>query len=71
MGAYFWGYMLTQIPGGIAADWFGGRLVIGISLALSAIVTMLIPIAANLSFWAVFILRFTIGVLGVRLIALD
>lgn len=56
--------MLTQIPGGILADWIGGRLVIGIALVLSAAATMLIPFAANLSFWAVFIMRFGIGIFG-------
>lgn len=61
LSAFFWGYVITQIPGGILADWIGGRYVIGAALALSAFATLFIPIAAEHSFYAVCGLRFIIG----------
>lgn len=61
LGSFFYGYVLTQIPGGILADWVGGRHVIGFALALSAFATLFIPLAAEHSFYAVCGLRFIIG----------
>lgn len=48
------------------AERFGGRSVVGWSLASSAVLTAGIPVAANW-FWAVFALRFLTGVSGVCL----
>lgn len=62
LGAYFWGYILTQIPGGILSDWLGGRVIIGLALGLSGIATAFIPFSAKIfSFGAVFVMRFLIG----------
>lgn len=49
------------------AERFGGRAVVGWSLASSALLTAGVPLAASLSFWAVFVLRFLTGVAGVSL----
>lgn len=65
LGAYFWGYLITQIPGGILSEWFGARHVIGLSTGFSAIATLLTPASAQLSFWAVFLMRMLTGALGV------
>lgn len=67
LGAYFWGYLLTTLPGGILAEWCGGRAVVGYSIGASAIVTALIPFGAQLSFWAVYALRALTGFLGVNI----
>ena len=40
MSAFFFGYLLTQLPGGILADRFGTRIVVLVSLALMGIFTI-------------------------------
>lgn len=65
LGAYFWGYLLTSLPGGMLAEWIGGRTVVGVSMALSAILTALIPFSASISVWAVYGVRVATGILGV------
>uniref|UniRef100_A0A1B0G4N9 Uncharacterized protein n=1 Tax=Glossina morsitans morsitans TaxID=37546 RepID=A0A1B0G4N9_GLOMM len=61
LGAYFYGYMLTSIPGGILAENFGGTRVLGYSFLLTGVLTALTPAAAALNKWAVFTLRFSQG----------
>lgn len=68
LGSYFWGYLFTALPGGMLAERFGGRSVVGWSLASSAVLTAGVPVAASWSFWAVFALRFLTGVSGVSVL---
>lgn len=64
-GGFFWGYLVTSLLGGVMAERWGGRHVVGISLFLSGIVTGLSPLLARDSFWPIFAARFMLGVLGV------
>ncbi|XP_055917711.1 sialin [Eupeodes corollae] len=64
LGAYFYGYLITSLPGGMLAERFGGRAVAGYSCILTAIFTALTPFAASWGVWAVFLVRFIIGFLG-------
>lgn len=66
LGSYFWGYLVTTLPAGVLSETYGGRAVIGWSMAASAVLTALIPISAAFSYWAVFVLRFLTGVAGVN-----
>ncbi|XP_061383743.1 sialin [Danaus plexippus] len=50
LGSFFYGYVLTQIPGGRIAEMFGGKLVYGIGVLLTAVFTILSPIAAYIDF---------------------
>ncbi|XP_047533173.1 sialin [Vanessa atalanta] len=50
LGSFFYGYVLTQIPGGRIAELFGGKLVYGVGVLLTAIFTILSPIAAFVDF---------------------
>lgn len=50
LGAFFYGYVLTQVPGGRLAELFGGKLVYGIGVLITAIFTLLTPIAARINF---------------------
>lgn len=61
LSAYYWGYMLSQIPGGQLAEQFGGRHVFGWSMVIAAVATLLCPIAASNSFILLIILRIIIG----------
>ncbi|KAG5676921.1 hypothetical protein PVAND_006718 [Polypedilum vanderplanki] len=44
LGAFFYGYILTQIPGGILAAKIGGHLVFGFGIFATAIMGLLTPI---------------------------
>jgi ACS family D-galactonate transporter-like MFS transporter len=47
LSAFFWTYCLLQIPGGLAADRFGPRRVIGIASAVWGLFTAFAGLAAN------------------------
>lgn len=47
LSAFFWGYVVLQIPGGLLADKFGGKYVLGFGILGSSIFTLLIPVAAK------------------------
>ncbi|XP_006816974.1 sialin-like [Saccoglossus kowalevskii] len=61
LGAFYYGYTITQIPGGWLERKFGGTRVYGGSILLCAIFTMLTPSAAWLGFGAIFTCRFLLG----------
>lgn len=65
LGSYFWGYLVTTLPGGLLAETYGGRAVVGWSMAISVVLTVLVPITAQFSYWAVIALRFLTGVAAV------
>ncbi|KAL9881863.1 major facilitator superfamily transporter 10 isoform 2-T2 [Glossina fuscipes fuscipes] len=46
LGSFFYGYVLTQVPGGRMAEIVGGKLVYGYGVLFTAIFTILTPIAA-------------------------
>ncbi|XP_055858837.1 sialin [Episyrphus balteatus] len=64
LGAYFYGYLITSLPGGMLAERYGGKAVAGYSSIFSAVLTALTPLAASWGIWAVFAVRFAIGFLG-------
>ena len=47
LGAFFYGYMVTQIPGGILAEQYGGKWVFGIGVLLTDFFCILSPVAAR------------------------
>ncbi|XP_046451173.1 putative inorganic phosphate cotransporter [Daphnia pulex] len=47
LGAFFWGYMVTQIPGGILAEKYGGKYVLGLGILLTDFFSVLTPLAAR------------------------
>ncbi|XP_058461728.1 sialin-like [Malaya genurostris] len=47
LSAFFYGYMITQIPGGYISDRLGGNNVYGAGVGMTAILTLLTPVAAN------------------------
>lgn len=61
LGSFFYGYVLTQIPGGRLAETLGGKLVYGIGVFLTSIFTLLTPIAARESFSALVVVRILEG----------
>lgn len=46
LGSFFYGYVLTQVPGGRMAEVMGGKLIYGYGVLITALFTLLTPIAA-------------------------
>uniref|UniRef100_A0A7S3UDG0 Major facilitator superfamily (MFS) profile domain-containing protein n=1 Tax=Picocystis salinarum TaxID=88271 RepID=A0A7S3UDG0_9CHLO len=60
--SFFWGYLLTQIAGGIWADKVGGKKVLGFGVIWWSIATIATPIAASLGLPALLATRACMGV---------
>lgn len=58
LGSFFWGYAFTNIPGGRAAEYFGGKLVFGAGIVLSAGLTLITPVSARTSTELLIAVRF-------------
>ncbi|XP_034244522.1 sialin isoform X2 [Thrips palmi] len=63
LGSFFWGYLMTELPGGRLAEVVGARKVLGVSMLVSSLLTLITPAAANLSYLALVALRAVIGFL--------
>ncbi|XP_038222250.1 sialin isoform X2 [Zerene cesonia] len=63
LGSFFWGYVLTEVPGGRLAEVIGARRVFGYSTLLASILTLLSPWAAALGFGWIVALRVVLGFL--------
>lgn len=61
LAAYFIGYMVTEIPGGILSLRFGSRIVIDIAILIGSIFTLLIPVLSRLHWGALFACRLIVG----------
>ncbi|XP_053908374.1 vesicular glutamate transporter 1 isoform X1 [Cuculus canorus] len=46
-GSFFWGYIVTQIPGGFIAQKFAANRVFGLAIVSTSVLNMLIPAAAR------------------------
>ncbi|OUC48087.1 transporter, major facilitator family protein [Trichinella nativa] len=62
LGSFFYGYILTQIPGGLLATKFGGKWVFGLGTFLTAVFTLLTPVAAESGPTMLIIVRILMGV---------
>ncbi|XP_030447427.2 sodium-dependent phosphate transport protein 1, chloroplastic isoform X1 [Syzygium oleosum] len=60
--SFFWGYLLTQIAGGIWADTVGGKLVLGFGVVWWSIATVLTPVAAKLGLPFLLAIRAFMGI---------
>lgn len=60
--SFFWGYLLTQIAGGIWADSIGGKQVLGFGVIWWSLATVATPIAAKLGLPFLLLVRACMGV---------
>lgn len=66
LGSFFYGYCITQIPGGMLAQRYSAKYVLGIGILISAIFTILSPPAAiYLGKESFMVCRFIEGLAGV------
>lgn len=61
MGSFFWGYVLTELPGGRMAEMIGARPVFGYSMLFASMVTLLTPLAAKIGLYCIIISRALLG----------
>lgn len=62
LGAFFYGYLISQIPGGILAERCGAKWVMTGFVCVSTASTLLTPVAARLNFISLIILRILCGI---------
>uniref|UniRef100_A0AAR2JDU9 Vesicular glutamate transporter 1 n=1 Tax=Pygocentrus nattereri TaxID=42514 RepID=A0AAR2JDU9_PYGNA len=56
-GSFFWGYIVTQIPGGFICQKFAANRVFGFAIVATSTLNMLIPSAARIHYLCVIIVR--------------
>lgn len=61
LGCFFWGYILTELPGGRLAELVGGRRVFGHSMLWSSVLTLVTPMAAIMDYKALVVVRVLLG----------
>lgn len=73
LSSFYWGYVLTQIPGGILAERYGGKHTVGLGMLSTAILTALTPLSVYIgSATGLIVLRVLMGLgEGVTLPALN
>lgn len=60
--AFFYGYIITQIPGGWLADRFGSKKVIFIVMLISSISLLILPVCARTTYILVYAIRAVLGI---------
>lgn len=65
LGSFFYGYVLTQIPGGLLAQRYSAKWVLGMGILISAIFTIISPITAPWGKEYFIMCRFMEGLAGV------
>ena len=61
LGALFIGNVVSQIPAGILAELFGGKVIFSMGILVSSIVTLLTPLLAYQGTWCFVLSRVIIG----------
>lgn len=56
-GSFFWGYIVTQIPGGFICQKFAANRVFGFAIVATSTLNMLIPSAARMNYLCVIVVR--------------
>ncbi|XP_065214587.1 putative inorganic phosphate cotransporter isoform X2 [Planococcus citri] len=61
LSAFFYGYVVTQIPFGILSKKYGAKHFLGYGMLINSVFGFLVPIAAEYNFWALIAVRFIQG----------
>jgi MFS family permease len=68
LSSFFYGYILTQIPGGWLAHRFGGKRVISAAMFVMAVTTILTPVCARFHIILVYVMRVLLGIASVSIL---
>ena len=71
LSSFFYGYILTQLPGGFIATRLSGKHVFGLGVLLTALLTLLTPIAAVTDIRLLIALRVLEGICEVQFSAIS
>jgi ACS family sodium-dependent inorganic phosphate cotransporter-like MFS transporter 5 len=61
LGAFFLGYVITNVPGGRIAEKVGGKLVYGLGVFLTSLLTVVSPFAAYWGLYPFLVIRVAEG----------
>ncbi|BES97219.1 sodium:phosphate symporter activity [Nesidiocoris tenuis] len=61
LSAFYYGYLVTHVPGGILAQRYGGKQTLGLGILSTAILTIVTPFVADMGSTAMVILRVLMG----------
>ncbi|KAJ8681205.1 hypothetical protein QAD02_016992 [Eretmocerus hayati] len=62
ISSFYWGYVITHLPGGMMAEKFGGKYTLGFGILFTAVFTLLTPNAVEWGgAWALIVLRVLMG----------
>ena len=61
LGMFFYGYVLTQVPGGRLAEIVGGKWLMGLGVLVTAVFTLLTPLAAVTNIYLLYTVRIIEG----------
>ena len=62
LGSFFYGYLVSQVPGGLLAERFNGKRVFTVMYALSTVGTILTPLAAQMRYSVLIAVRAIVGI---------
>jgi MFS family permease len=65
LGAYYYGYIVTNLNAGQLTDWIGARWLIGTAILISGVLNIIIPQCAQWSVYSVIAVRILSGLVGV------
>ncbi|XP_030023987.2 putative inorganic phosphate cotransporter [Manduca sexta] len=52
LSSFFWGYMTMQIPAGLLAKRYGGKVILLVALLANGTISMILPIVASVGGWS-------------------
>ncbi|KAF2903420.1 hypothetical protein ILUMI_02773 [Ignelater luminosus] len=62
LSSFYWGYVLTHLPGGVLAEKFGGKYSLGLGILSTAIFTLITPAVVKAGDWPwLIVLRVFVG----------
>uniref|UniRef100_A0A146L277 Putative inorganic phosphate cotransporter n=1 Tax=Lygus hesperus TaxID=30085 RepID=A0A146L277_LYGHE len=62
LSSFFWGYVVMQVPGGLLAEKFGGKVALGFGMLVSTLATLATPLVARMGgAIGLIVLRFILG----------
>ncbi len=65
LGAYYYGYPITQFPGGYLAERFGAKWTLGLSQLIPGLLTLITPAVVHWNVHMLIVLRIIMGISAV------
>lgn len=57
LGAFYFCYWMTELPGGLLAQKYGGRHVLGVGVMAAGWLSLAFPVACHINYWLAVVLR--------------